>query len=49
MLKSHDILKFRVKVFKATRSNISSISLRSVILVEETGVPGENHRPAANQ
>jgi hypothetical protein len=21
---------------------------RSVLLVEETGVPGENHRPAAN-
>jgi hypothetical protein len=29
-------------------NNISVISLRSVVLVEGTGVPGENHRPAAN-
>jgi len=29
--------------------NISVISWLSVLLVEETGVPGENHRPAANQ
>jgi hypothetical protein len=28
--------------------NISDISWRSVLLVEETGVPGENHRPVAN-
>jgi hypothetical protein len=28
--------------------NISVISWRSVLLVEETGVPGENHRPAAS-
>ena len=27
-------------------NNISVISWRSVLLVEETGVPGENHRPA---
>jgi hypothetical protein len=26
-------------------NNISVISWRSVLLVEETGVPGENHRP----
>ena len=25
--------------------NISVISWKSVLLVEETGVPGENHRP----
>jgi len=25
--------------------NISVISWRSVLLMEETGVPGENHRP----
>jgi hypothetical protein len=31
-------------VFKATFNNISIISLESVILVEQTGVPGENHR-----
>jgi hypothetical protein len=34
-------------VFNATFNNISVISLRSVLLVEETGGPGENHRPAA--
>jgi hypothetical protein len=28
--------------------DISVISWRSVLLVEETGVPGENHRPVAN-
>ena len=30
-------------VFKATFNNISVISWMSVLLVEETGVPGENH------
>jgi len=33
-----------VMVFKATFNNISAISWRSVLLVEETGVPGENHQ-----
>jgi hypothetical protein len=32
-------------VFNATFNNISVISWLSVLLVEETGVPGENHRP----
>jgi len=32
----------------ATFNNISVISWRSVLLVEETGVPGENHRPVAS-
>jgi hypothetical protein len=36
-------------VFNATFNNISAISWRSVLLVEETGVPGENPRPAASQ
>jgi len=36
-------------VFHATFNNILVISWRSVLLVEETGVPGENHRPAARQ
>jgi len=36
-------------VFNATFNNISAISWRSVLLVEETGVPGENHRPAVSQ
>ena len=35
-------------VFNATFNNISAILWRSVLLVEETGVPGENHRPAAS-
>jgi hypothetical protein len=35
-------------VFNATFKNISVISWRSVLLVEETGVSGENHRPAAS-
>jgi len=30
-------------VFKATFNNISVISWQSVLLVEETEVPGENH------
>jgi hypothetical protein len=34
-------------VFNATFNNISVISWLSVLLVEETGVPGENHRPVA--
>jgi len=36
-------------VFNATFNNISVILWRSVLLVEETGVSGENHRPAASQ
>jgi hypothetical protein len=35
-------------VFNATFNNISFISWQSVLLVEETGGPGENHRPAAS-
>ena len=35
-------------VFNATFNNISVISWRSVLVVEETGVPGENHRPVAS-
>ena len=34
-------------VFNATFNNISAIWWQSVLLVEETGVPGENHRPTA--
>jgi hypothetical protein len=29
-------------------NNISVILWQSVLLVEETGVPGENHRPVAS-
>ena len=31
--------------FNATFNNISAISWRPVLVVEEAGVPGENHRP----
>ena len=37
-------LEFRCMVFNATFNNISVISWRSVFMVEETGVPVENHR-----
>jgi hypothetical protein len=36
-------------VFNTTFNNISVISWRSVLLVEETRVPGENHQPAASR
>ena len=36
-------------VLNATFNNISVISWRSVLLVEETGGSGENHRPVASQ
>ena len=35
-------------VFNAIFNNILVISWLSVLLVEETGVPQENHRPVAN-
>jgi len=36
------------KVFNATFNKISVITWRSVYLMEEIGVPGENHRPVAS-
>jgi hypothetical protein len=38
----------RVMVFDATFNNISVVSWLSLLLVEETGVPGENHRTATS-
>jgi hypothetical protein len=35
-------------VFDATFNNISVISWQSVLLVEETGGLGENHKPMAS-
>ena len=32
-------------VFNATFSNYSAISRRPVLVVEEAGIPGKNHRP----
>ena len=40
---------FCFMVFNAIFNNISAISWRSALLAEETGVPGENHRPAASR
>ena len=36
-------------VLNATFNNISLKSWRSVLLVEETGVPGENHRTVTDK
>ena len=41
-------VKLMVIVFSATFNTISIISWRSDLLVEETRVSEENHRPAAN-
>jgi len=38
----------RFMVFNATFNNIAVISWRSVLLVDETGIPEENHRPIAS-
>ena len=35
-------------VFNDTINNIPFLSWRSIVLVEKTGVPGENHRPVAS-
>ena len=40
--------RVRVMIFNATFNNISAISWRSVLLVKETGIPGEKHRPVAS-
>ena len=36
-------------VFRAIINSISIVSCRLLVLVEETGVPGENHSPVASQ
>jgi hypothetical protein len=38
-------VRYRVMLLNTTFNNILVISWRSVFLVEETGVPGENHWP----
>ena len=48
MITIHHWVKVKVLVLNATFNNISVISWRSVVLVEETGLPGENHRLAAS-
>jgi hypothetical protein len=42
------ILFIYLFIFKATFSNISAISWRPVLVVEEAGGPGENHRQWAS-
>jgi hypothetical protein len=44
----YSLVLFGLMVINATFNNISAISWRSVLLVEEPGVPGENHRAAAS-
>jgi hypothetical protein len=46
-LYNQDFFIFYLLCFNATFSNISAISWRPVLVVEEVGVPGENHRPWA--
>ena len=41
-------LRVRVMVLNVTFNNISIILWRSVLLVEETGVPGKNSLPVAS-
>ena len=41
-------VRVKFMVFNATFNNISVISWQSVLLVEETGVRRENHRPVAS-
>jgi len=41
-------VRVMVLVFNAIFNNISVISWRSVLLAEETRVPGENHPPVAS-
>ena len=41
-------LNSRLMVFKTIYNNISVISCLSVLLLEETGVPRKDHKPAAS-
>ena len=43
-----DLIDFDFWCFNATYSNISVISWRPVLVVEEAGVPRKNHRPWAS-
>jgi hypothetical protein len=44
----YDVYLILFLVFNTTFSNISAISRRPVLVVEEAGVLGENHRPWAS-
>ena len=43
-----EVILFILFALNATFSNISTISWRPVLVVEEAGVPGENHRQWAS-
>jgi hypothetical protein len=43
------VIGVMVKVFNATFKQYFSYMVRSVLLEEETGVFGDNHRPAASR
>jgi hypothetical protein len=43
-----NVLLICLMVFNATFNNTSAISWRAVLLVEETGGHGENHRPVVS-
>ena len=42
------MIRVSIIVFNATFNNISAVYWRSVLLVEETRIPRENHRPVAS-
>ena len=42
------LIMFRFMMFNVTFNNIVAISLWSVVLVEDAGIPVENHRLAAS-
>jgi len=44
----HSTVRVRSMMFNVTFNNISVISWPSVLLVEETGVTGENHLQDSN-
>ena len=48
MCNKHYTMYFCLMVLNATFNTISPISWRSVLLVDETGGSGENHRPVAS-
>ena len=43
-----DTFRFRFMLFNATFNTISVISWKSVVLMKETGAPGDNHRPVVS-
>jgi hypothetical protein len=43
-----NLKEIRVMVFNTTFNTISVLSWQLVLLVDDTGVPGENYRPDAS-